>query len=81
MPEMGTSGSMSGEGKQSRILAAAALLLDSTEYGSTGGGKEYHSEVTEIMHKGHGEIREYSPCTLWSSGWKIPFINDSVSSV
>ena len=31
MPETGTSGSMSGEGKRSGILAATALLLDSTE--------------------------------------------------
>jgi hypothetical protein len=30
MPEMGTSGSMSGDGKRSGVLAAAALILDST---------------------------------------------------
>jgi len=35
MPETGTSGSMSGEGKRSGILAATALLLDSTVFEDT----------------------------------------------
>jgi len=35
---MGTSGSMSGDGKRSGVLAAAALILDSTdERGNTSG--------------------------------------------
>ncbi len=34
MPEMGTSGSMSGDGKRGGTRAATALILDSTERGA-----------------------------------------------
>ena len=38
MPERGTSGSLSGDGKRSGVLAATALILDSTQRAAAGPG-------------------------------------------
>ena len=61
MPETGTSGSMSGEGKRSGILAATALLLDSTERATRSGFEVFQQYSAEVQRDYHSLGTAFCP--------------------